>query len=159
MVSKKFFMIAIALIIFAVACGSGSEVAQETKVAQEVKEEPAQPAATTGTPKPTALLEKTTSFTVGAGEDAKLPIDIPEGYVVEYSFTADNDVDFRVVDPEGTALISKSRVIADQGEFRADVMAGRGTVGRYYLVFDNEFSDSTSKTVTMVYRIVTPDEG
>ena len=151
MISKKLFMIAIALVVLAIGCGSGSEATQE------VKEEPTQPAATTGTPTPEALLEKTTSFTVGAGEEAQLPLDIPEGYVVEYSFTANDDIDFKVLDPADTVLISKSRVLADQGDFRADVMAGRGTVGRYYLVFDNAFSDSASKTVTMVYRIVTPD--
>ena len=144
MVTKKLFMLVNTLTILAVGCGSASEVKEG------IKEEPAQAATSTAIPMPTAIPEKTTSFKVGAGEEAELPLSIPEGTVIEYSFTVDNEINFKVLHPRGNSLISKSRVLADQGNFLADEF------GRYTLVFDNGFSTLASTTVTMVYRVVTP---
>jgi len=93
---------------------------------------------------------KTTALKVAAGTSRSVNFDLPAGATIEYSFNSELDIDFRVLDPQGDRLSVADRVLAHQGKVVA------GALGRYVLVFDNEFSLFASKTVNLRYRTVPP---
>ena len=104
----------------------------------------------TPVPTSTAIPALTTSFKVGAGRVYEFPLDVQAGTIIEYSYAADSDFNFSIVDPRNNVLISRPRTLSDQGQVKAD------SLGRYTLVFDNGFSIITSKNVTLQYRVVPP---
>ena len=102
----------------------------------------------TPTPLPTPVPTITRTFKIDAGDSREMAFDVQKGTVVEYSFKADLDFNFSVLDPGGNVVTRTNRVIEDQGQVRAD------RFGRYTLRFNNGFSLFASKTVTLTYRVV-----
>jgi hypothetical protein len=91
------------------------------------------------------------TFQVSTSNSKMYVFDLNSGRKVMGSFSVDggnNDVNFKVTDPVGDTIIDLGRV-AGGGSF--EFTASRD--GNYTVIFDNSFSVSTSKTVTMSYDV------
>jgi hypothetical protein len=135
------------IVVFALGRGDGT-AAGGTRPTSAIPEVPTLTPAPTPTPTPVPFT--TSAFKVTAGSVYKVPIDLPAGARVEYRYSADLDLDFRVTDPQGNAVRRASRSLGDEGNFVAD------RLGRYTLEFDNTFSLFAGKNVSLTYRAVPP---
>ena len=97
-------------------------------------------------PTPTPI-ERQVTFKVEARQIYEVAIDLKPGTEVTYSFTADLDVNFRVIDPYDNVLRQASRVESANGGFVAR------DEGRHRLIFDNTYSLVTAKTVDLEYQL------
>ena len=101
-------------------------------------------------PTPTPVPFETTKFNVGAGQARTIAWDLQKGSFIEYKFESNLDFAFSVIGPDGNFIIRPTRLIADEGQVRADVF------GRYTLKFDNGSALFASKTISVEHRAVPP---
>jgi len=106
------------------------------------------PGLTSPTPTPTPMPFTTSAFKVGARSSYDHPLDLHAGARVEYSFSADLDIDFLVTDPQDNTIKLADSSLSDEGSFVAK------RLGRYTLVFDNTFALFAGKNVSLTYRVV-----
>lgn len=114
----------------------------------------AAPASPTPVPTPTpvvldALVELGARFR-GDAVRRTVDVDLRPGMQVagQAVLTRGQDVDFRVVDPQGVPIVGPGRVGPTWSfNFRATV------AGQYRMLFDNSFSTLTTKTVSVRYTI------
>ena len=97
-------------------------------------------------PTPTPISGQIT-FKVAAGGSYEIPFDVRVGTEITYRFTADLDVDFRIIDPYDNLLRQASRVESANGSIVAK------DEGRHRFIFDNTFSLVTSKTIDLNYVV------
>ena len=138
------------LVIFALSVMALLIACQESKPTPLPTLFPTSIPTTTPTPTPTPVPSTTTTFKISAGGSREFPFDLRQGNIIEYSFEADLDFNFTILDRAENVVVRRGRVIADEGRFQAD------KTGRYTLKFDNGFSLSADKTVTLTYRVL-PD--
>ena len=90
------------------------------------------------------------SFEVQAGKTFEIPFDVKADTEFQYSFTANLDLDIRILDPSGRSVIEENRVESAEGSLVAR------SSGRYWLVFDNSFSIFADKRVDLAYLVTPP---
>jgi uncharacterized integral membrane protein len=91
------------------------------------------------------------TFQVSASNTMMYVFDLNSGRKITGSFSVEggnNDINFKVTDPVGNNIIDLGRV---DGGSSFEFTANRD--GNYTVIFDNSFSISTSKTVTMSYDV------
>jgi cbb3-type cytochrome oxidase subunit 3 len=91
------------------------------------------------------------TFQVSPSKSMMYVFDLNSGRRVTGSFLVDrgnNDINFKVTDPVGDTIVDLGRVA---GGISFEFTASRD--GNYTVIFDNSFSISTSKTVTMSYDV------
>ena len=80
-----------------------------------------------------------------------MTVDLRPGYRLEFDFKADLDLNLRLIDPRGNRIGNWARItILNRYIYAAE------SSGIYELVFDNEFSLFTPKTVDLRFRVVPP---
>ena len=110
-----------------------------SEIVGDLKEPPATP---TG-------VYRTQDFTVGARYFYTLILDLQPETQVEYSFEAEQILNFEVLDPQGNRISLSERVLADKGTFTARKF------GRYSLVFDNRMG-TVFNPGSITYRVIPP---
>ena len=108
--------------------------------------EPSPTSTPTLAPTPTPISRQVT-FKVPAGQTYEVAIDVTAGAEITYRFTANLDVNFRIIDPYDNLLRQASRVESANGGIVAR------DEGRHRFIFDNTFSIVTSKTVDLNYQV------
>ena len=90
------------------------------------------------------------SFEVQAGKTFEIPFDVKADTEIQYSFTANLNLDFGILDPSGRWVVEESRVESTEGSLIAR------SSGRYWIVFDNSFSIFADKRVDLAYLVTPP---
>ena len=80
-----------------------------------------------------------------------MTVDLRAGYRLEFDFKADLDLNLRLMDPKGNRIGNWARITVLNGYIYTAESSGI-----YELVFDNEFSLFTPKTVDLRFRVVPP---
>lgn len=80
-----------------------------------------------------------------------MTVDLRLGYRLEFDYEADLDLNLRLIDPRGNRIGNWARItVLNRYTHAAE------SSGIYELVFDNEFSLFTPKTVDLRFRVVPP---
>ncbi len=107
------------------------------------------PPTATPMPTPTPVPFTNITFKVPNGDSHAMPIDLSVGDRLEFRFESDLDIRFVIQGPDNSNIRDFGRVESlGNHEITAE------SPGTHELFFDNGFSVLTSKTVTVVYRIV-----
>ena len=99
---------------------------------------------------PSVIAVKTDSITVGPSMVGTLIQNLNDGYKFtgNLSIRGDNEIKFWVTDPSGQTILNLG-IVSQEASFEFTTQQK----GAYTYNFDNNFSSSTSKTVTMTYNI------
>lgn len=76
---------------------------------------PTSPATPASASLPTPVPFQTTSFTVAAGQQYEVPLDVQQGSTIFYRFSSGFDFDFRLVDPIGNWVTWADQVSSTEG--------------------------------------------
>ena len=99
----------------------------------------------------TVFATEVETFQISPSLNKMYLFDLNSGRKVTGSFSVEggnNDITFKVTDPVGNTIIDLGRVAGGSSfEFTAN------RDGNYTVIFDNSFSISTTKTVTMSYDV------
>ena len=90
---------------------------------------------------------------VRAGQKVGHDVEIESGHTLEYRVEASRDVNILLLDPEGRELGRWER--ADHIEL--DSLEAELS-GEYLFEFDNSYSRVTRKSVTLLYRVISPGQ-
>ena len=88
------------------------------------------------------------AFRVPAGEIHRIPLKVRDGWSIEYGFSSNHNISFRIMDPRGEAIVTRDRSFGEKDRIKVS----RG--GEYTLLFDNEDSVFAAKDIDCEYRAV-----
>ena len=103
-------------------------------------------------PTPTPDPFETTTFTVDGGTVFTLTYDLPAANSIEYRYSTDFELTFRVIGPQDDVLRSAKRSLTGEGSITADEL------GRYRFIFDNSQSRFTPRIVTFKSLTISPGD-
>ena len=103
-------------------------------------------------PIPTPDLFETTTFTVDGGSVFTLAFDLPAANSIDYRYSSDFELTFRVIGPQDDVLHSAKRSLTGEGSITADEL------GRYTFIFDNSQCRFTPRIVTFNSKVIAPGD-
>lgn len=131
-------VLATGLLALVVACGESERLPVPVMVVTA-----------TPAPTPTPVPFETLSFKVDAGNASRVTIDAFAGNEIQFEFSADLDINVRLVGPDGGQLGRWDRVNS-----RSMTTVTARSSGDHEMIFDNSFSLVTPKSVTLTVRVV-----
>ena len=102
-------------------------------------------------PTPTPVPFTAITFNVPAGQEHETRLQAGVGYLIEFRFDSDSDINVSLYDPHGYEVGRWHRLESHSG---VQHIAEKN--GVYVLRFDNSFSVFTSKRVSVTMRVVPP---